>query len=199
MAIAKDSAQVREPYTTFRKCPEEIPQRSANAARSFTAIESQKSFRSMSDYHHTVMLNATPTGEFTKWCYPNDNLGMGNTMADTRRQNLARLIVRDFRGNKSEIARAYDSSNPKPQYFSDLLRPDGGKSFGEKAARKIEEKAGLRTGQLDIPDSPLLHDETKRDKLKDTTHLAVDDLDRDELRETLDAIRRIQARRRRRA
>ena len=118
-------------------------------------------------------------------------------VATIRRQNLARLIERDFSNNRSEIARAYDEKDPKPQYFSDLLRENSRKSFGEKAARKIEEKAGLKAGQLDIPDSPLLHDEHRRDRVKDMLRLAIDDLGRDEMREALAQIRKIQGRRRR--
>jgi hypothetical protein len=152
----------------------------------------------MADYHHTVLGNATPSVEFTVWCIEADNAGM-QQMAAIRRKNLARLIERDFSNNKSEIARAYDENDPKPQYFSDLLRENSGKSFGEKAARKIEEKSGLRPGQLDIPDSPLLHDEAKRDRIKDTLRLAIDDLDREEMREALAQVRKIQDRRRRRA
>jgi hypothetical protein len=120
---------------------------------------------------------------------------MENYVAKTRRQNLERLINRDFGGNKSAIARSYDSENPKPQYFSDLLRADSGKSFGEKAARKIEERTGLKPGQLDIPDSQLLHDESKRSRVKDDLRLAIDDLDRDEIREVLATVRKIQGRR----
>lgn len=131
---------------------------------------------------------------FTGRCKSLDNGAMLDT-AKIRRENLARLIERDFHNNKSEIARAYNEENPKPQYFSDLLSEKSGKSFGEKAARKIEEKTGLRIGQLDIPDSQLLHDESKRDRVADTLRLAIDDLDRDEMREALTAIRKIQGRR----
>lgn len=132
---------------------------------------------------------------FTGRCKGPDNAPMRD-MAKIRRENLARLIERDFDNNRSAIARAYDEDNPKPQYFSDLLREGSGKSFGEKAARKIEEKTGLKAGQLDIPDSPLLHDEARRDRIKDTLRLVIDDLDRDEMREALAAIRKIQGRRR---
>ena len=136
--------------------------------------------------------------EFTGWCKPPDNESMLD-MTKIRRENLARLSERDFHNNKSEIARAYNEQNPKPQYFSDLLSDKSRKSFGEKAARKIEEKAGLRIGQLDVPDSQLLHDESRRDRIADTLRVAIDDLDRDEMREALAAIRKIQGRRLRRA
>jgi hypothetical protein len=152
----------------------------------------------MRDYHHTVSKNATPFMGFTAWCKDADNDSMLD-MAKIRRENLARLIERDFHNNKSEIARAYNEENPKPQYFSDLLSERSGKSFGEKAARKIEEKTGLKAGQLDMPDSPLLHDESRRDRVADALRLAIDDLDRDEMREALAVIRKIQGRRPRRA
>lgn len=150
----------------------------------------------MEQYHHAVIEKATPSGEFTGWCRARKNDAMENTIAGIRRRNLAKLISRDFDGNKSGIARAYDPANPKPQYFSDLIRPDSGKSFGEKAARKIEERTGLLPGQLDIPDSPLMLDESRRSRLRDDIRLGIDDLDRDEQRELLSAIRRIQAKRR---
>lgn len=123
---------------------------------------------------------------------------MQDEIVKVRRQNLRNLIVRDFGGNKSAIAREYNRENPKPSYFSDLVRDASGKSFGEKAARKIEQRIGLLPGQLDIPNSPLLYDESRRSRIKDELRLAIEDLDKDEMREALDAIRRIQGWRSRR-
>lgn len=194
-AMASDSEQGRVPYTTLRKWPKETRQRFARECLSGTVIDFQKVLRSMAHSHHSVIENQSPSREFTNWWQAPDNPDMENSMAETRRRNLARLIERDFGGNKSEIARAYDPDNPKPQYFSDLLRPLGGKSFGEKAARKIEEKTSLKPGQLDIPNSPLIHDESKRSRVKEELRLALDDLDKDEQRELLDTVRKIQARR----
>lgn len=200
IAIASDSVQDRVPYATLRRCPGEEPQRSANAKRSLTLMLFQNSLSPMdADYHHAVIRNATPNGEFTKWCSGRDNEGMQNHMARLRRANLKTLVNRDFGSNASALARAYDPENPKPSYFSDLLRENSGKSFGEKAARKIEERVGLRLGQLDVPDSPLLYDDARRSRLKDELRLALDDLDRDEQREALAFIRKIQSRRRKRA
>jgi hypothetical protein len=193
---ANVSLHGREPYTTLRKCPNEVRQRIANDERSATVIDFQKVRSSMvKGYHHTVIEKATPDGEFTKRRGTHDNLRMDNYIAEIRRRNLTKLINRDFGGNKSAIARAYDPENPKPQYFSDLIRPDSGKSFGEKAARKIEERTGLQMGQLDIPDSLLLHDDSRRSRIKDEIRLAIDDLDKDEQRELLAAIRKLQGRR----
>jgi hypothetical protein len=153
----------------------------------------------MTHYHHTVLEKSTPPVEFTVWCSSADNKGMESQIADIRRHNLTRLISRDFSGNRSEMARAYDSENPKPQYFSDLLRASSGKSFGEKVARKIEERVGLQNGQLDIPNSPLLFDDLRRQKAKTVLRAVIEELTQDEQVEALSAIRKIQARRRRRA
>lgn len=124
---------------------------------------------------------------------------MESSIPDVRRRNLIRLIERDFRGNRSEIARAYDPENPKPQYFSDLLRQSSGKSFGEKVARKIEERVGLRSGQLDIPTSPLLFDDSRQRRAGEELLSAIEDLSHEEKLEALSLIRKIQGRRRRRA
>lgn len=192
--IDRDSAGERKPYAMFRRWPAVVPHRSANPLRSAVGNDFQKVLKSTANYHHTVIENATPNVEFTEWCAAGNNEQMET--AEIRRRNLLRLLERDFGGNKSELARAYDSENPKPQYFSDLLRKDSGKSFGEKAARKIEERTGLLPGQLDIPDSELLQDERKRSRLRDEIRRSLDEFGRDEQREVLDAIRRIQSRNR---
>lgn len=153
----------------------------------------------MTHYHHTVYEKSTPPVEFTIRCKSADNGLMESPIADVRRRNLIRLIERDFRGNQSEIARAYDAGNPKPQYFSDLVRTTSGKSFGEKVARKIEERVGLRSGQLDIPASPLLFDDSRLRRVGEELRSAVDELSQDEKLEALSVIRKIQGRRRRRA
>lgn len=118
-----------------------------------------------------------------------------NEDAETRRRNLKRLIARDFRNNLSAFARAYNPENPNPSYFSDLLADGSEKSFAEKAARKMESAAGLVKGQLDIPDSMLLQDETHRNRTKDELHAGVDELDKDEQRELLEELHKIRARR----
>lgn len=191
---ARDSAQEREPYATLRKCPVVVLHRAAKSSRSATDMLFQNSSRSMPNYHHAVIEKATPNGEFTVRCHGGDNADMEKT-AGIRRRNLQKLIDRDFAGNKSEIARAYAPENPKPQYFSDVLRHGSGKSFGEKVARQIEERLGLLPGQLDQPDSDLLYDERRRNRIKDEIRLALDDLDRDEQRELLSAIHQIRGRR----
>lgn len=196
ISIASDSAHERVRYAMLRRCPEDVPQRSANAARSAKVIDFQKARSVMtSDYHQTVTRKATPNGQFTKWCRPSENCLVTTPIADIRRANLKRLIERDFGNNYSAIARAHNPANPAPNYFSGLLRIGSKKSFGEKAARKIENQVGLKTGQLDIPNSPLEYDDARRSRLKDELRLAIDNLDRDEQREALSAIRQIQAKR----
>lgn len=54
--------------------------------------------------------------------------------------------LRELGLGPAELKRAVGSSY---QYWNDLL--DGKKSFGEKAARKIEEALGMVRGALDIP------------------------------------------------
>lgn len=196
MAIASASEHDRVPYATFRRCPWEVPQRSAKAERSSTLMLFQNSRSSMAQYyHHAVIGNATPFGEFTKWCAAPDNAGMQDEIVKVRRQNLRNLIARDFGGNKSAIAREYDRENPKPSYFSDLVRDTSGKSFGEKAARKIEQRIGLLPGQLDIPNSPLIYEKSRRSRIKEQIFLEVETMNADEERETLAFIRRLRTRR----
>jgi len=196
MQIASDSAQLF-PYATLRRWPAVVPQRFAKASRSSEDIGLRKDFRSIPDYHHMVTEQSTPNGEFTKWCKSADNSGMENSDADTRRANLRKLIDTWYRGNASAIARDYNPENPKPSYFSDLIRPGTTKSFAEKAARKIEDAVGLQRGQMDIPNSPLLRDESRRSRLKDELRMAIDGLDPDGTKEALIFVRNLQARKRR--
>lgn len=148
----------------------------------------------MANYHHTVTENATPFGEFTKWCRAGDNSSVIETK-QIRRANLKRLIDERYRGNQSALARA---CGKRPSYFSDLLNvPD--KSFGERAARKIEAAAGLVAGQLDVPESPLLPDESRRDRVKDEVFAMLDELSREDHLELLPEIRRRWLKRQRKA
>jgi hypothetical protein len=55
------------------------------------------------------------------------------------------------------------STGHKGAYLADLLKPGSDKSFGEKAARKIEDKLGLYSSELDIENSQLRHDPSKQD------------------------------------
>lgn len=190
---ASDSEHDRVPYTTLRRWPKDVLQRAARAFRSETVIDFQKLMRSMAHYHHAVIEKQSPSGDFTRRCRSVDNSGMENPMAPIRRRNLQRLIDRDFGGIQSAIARAYSPENPTPSYFSDLLR--GKKSFAEVAAFNIEERIGLKVGQLSIPDSPLLYDDSRKNSLKDEIQVALEDLSKEEQREALAAIRKIQSKR----
>lgn len=192
--MASASEHGFNPYATLRKWPKETLQRAAKDFRSETVIDFQKLMRVMADHsHRSVIEMQSPSRDFTNRCKPTDNSGMENPMAAVRRRNLAKLLERDFGNNQSAIARVYNPESPKPSYFSDLLR--GEKAFAEKAARGIEDRVGLRLGQLDIQDSPLLYDDSKKNNLRDEIHVAVDDLDNEEQREALAAIRKIQAKR----
>ena len=70
-----------------------------------------------------------------------------------RRANLRRFVDLRMDGNLSALARKYRPDNPRPNFFSDLLR--GAKNFGEKLAFELETCTGLKYGQLSIKDSPL--------------------------------------------
>jgi len=165
-------------------------------------MDSQKDLSSMAHYHHTVICKATPFVEFTKWCASHQNAGMEDPVVKARRQNLKRLIDRDYDGNQSKVARLIQPDRPSQSYINGLLQAvpksedKKPKSFGEKAARKIEHALGLKRGQLDIPNSALIYDESRRDIARDALHSAVDDLDRHEQQEALSFIRQLQARRR---
>jgi hypothetical protein len=72
---------------------------------------------------------------------------------------------------------------------NDLLRVGSTKSFGEKAATRIEEKLGLQAGQLDIKDSPLLMDEKRRDHLDEEIRDQIAGLTKNEKQELADVLR----------
>lgn len=120
----------------------------------------------MTDYHQTVIGNATPFGEFTKWLRPFDNKGMDNADAlalrALRKLNLRRFMNREGL-NQSDLARKYadyrtehegNSKPVKPSFFNDLLR-DENKSFGEKLALALEKALHLKHGELSKKNSPL--------------------------------------------
>lgn len=199
ISIASDSPQGLRPYATLRRWPPVVPQRSANFLRSGGVIDFRNTLSSMSDYHRTVIEKATPSGVFTKWCDTPDNQSMGNPTAPTRRENLKRLLERDFAGNQSRLAREAHPDNPSSSYINDLLRNSGPtklKPFGETAARKIEANIGLKRGQLDIPDSPLTYEAGHGNRVTEELRDAIEDLGHDERLEALALIRRIQSRRR---
>lgn len=195
ISIANDSPQGRQLSATLRRCPALVPHRAAKASRSEGDIVFRKDWRSMPDYHQTVIVNATPFVEFTKWCSLNQDIHMENEAAETRRENLRRLIERDFRDNQSLFARAYAPGNEKPSFINDLVRKGSKKSFGEKTARKIEMAAGLLPGQLSLPNSPLLRDSSRQNQTSEELHNAIENLTEVERRELLAAVLKITSRR----
>lgn len=195
--IANHSAQDRDLYATFFKWPAVVPHRSAKASRSVIDIGSRKVSRSMSEYHHMVNNKATPIREFTNWCLSSHNGRMNKAeRRATRVANTLALIRRDFHGVQAELARKLDLESGS--YLSDLLRAGSKKSFGEDAARSIEEGAGLQHGQLDIKDSPLLRDNTRKLNTKDEIQNELMDLSPGEEIEIAKALAEIKARRKRR-
>ena len=96
----------------------------------------------MTNYHHTVILNATPFGDFTKWCKPKHTAAM--VRQDIRRAALRAAIDQEFEGNVSRFAAAAGKSQSQ---IADML--DGRKPFGEKVARSIEGALGWSAGRLD--------------------------------------------------
>lgn len=148
----------------------------------------------MLNYHHTVTENTTPNGEFTKWCLENQNVVMsGNPSAPIRRSNLNRYVKTFLGGNQSELMRRCSAISQRTSYFNDLLKSEK-KSFGEKAARRIEGALGLLAGQLDILNSPLEHDPNRAKSSKEQLHDIIKDLRPNEERElvvaALDIVRR---------
>lgn len=150
----------------------------------------------MSDYHHKVSNTATPTGEFPRHVVRLDNLAVANLSAihEIRRQNLARLVEARYDNKGARLARALDNV---PAYVNDRLRP-GGRTIGEDAARGIESKVGLISGQLDILNSPLRMDPDRIDRVDEALRSMLDGLSEDEKRDTLDFVNDLVGRRKRR-
>jgi SOS-response transcriptional repressor LexA len=69
---------------------------------------------------------------------------MNKDLVQLRRRNLIKLIQLKTAGNQSDFATMVEKS---ASAISDMIR--GVKSFGEKAARAIEEKAQVESGWLD--------------------------------------------------
>jgi hypothetical protein len=113
-----------------------------------------------------VIEKATPFREFTGQSARRDNPSMDiKELPAIRRANLRRFVDTRMRGNLSELARTYRPDNPRPNFFSDLLR--GKKNFGEKLAFELEGCTGLKYGQLSIMDSPLEMREVRLEQTDD--------------------------------
>lgn len=164
MHIANFSPHLLPHRATLAKCPTDVSQRRARSR--FSAADSllQNFDSSMQPSHHTVLRNATPNGINTVRC---ENARMGaNSTAEIRRANLRNYCKRFCGGSVDDPDALYELkrvTGHKGAYLADLLKPGSDKSFGEKAARKIEEKLGLYIGELDIENSQLRHDPGKRD------------------------------------
>lgn len=91
----------------------------------------------MPPLHQTVLVWSTPHGDIAV-----RQTGM-NPLAETRRKNLRARV-----SQPAELQRVMGGS---PGYWSDLLRVDGQKAFGEKIARRIEVGMGWPDGCLDDP------------------------------------------------
>lgn len=197
-SIAMDNHSAHDlPYTTLRRCPTDVLQRDAKASRSVGDSESQYSLSCMPDYHHKVTVLSTPTGEFTKRCKSPENVGMGNNLAamhEIRRRNFERLCEIRFQANRSKLARKL---GVQASYVNDRIKP-GGRTLGEEAARKIEQKVGLFAGQLDLQDSPLRMDERAIDKVDEEIRDMVDGLSEDEKRDTFEFLSVLIGRRKKR-
>jgi hypothetical protein len=199
MSSASDSPQGRQPYATLLRCPTVVLQRSAKSARSAGDMLVKNSLNSMPNYHHTVIGYATPVGEFTKWCSSADNKRMTREeKAQIRRENLRRFVDRHLDENLSELARLYarhmGKRDPRPNFFSDLLRAE--KGFAETLAEAIEAAVRLKPGQLSIPDSPLEMREPLPKQPSEIIHAELEGLEADEVSEVLALVQEIKGRRR---
>lgn len=94
---------------------------------------------------------STPIGQFTGWCTAAHNRRVAE-LAPVRRRNLRRVIdAEPYVGNATAFANAIQMSPPQ---LANTLTGSGGKSFGEKLARKIERAAKLPPMYLDTEDAP---------------------------------------------
>lgn len=101
------------------------------------------------------------------------NEGMKEDLVNRRREGLAQMVAECTRGNQAAFA---ELVGRKASQISDMLM--GRKSFGEKVARYLEERAGYPDGWLDL-DRPAraLEDDKRAEKgdarfIQDTSQLA---------------------------
>ena len=97
----------------------------------------------MPKYHHTVIPPSTPNGD-SRVARRRRHTITVKELVERRRARLRKWIDIHFPDNDSEFARKI---NKGQSYVSDLLR--GAKSFGEKAARAIEDRAKMPPGYPD--------------------------------------------------
>ena len=143
MCTARSVPHDLSPYITFWRCHLEVLQRPANFSRASPSSEDMNDLRSIRALNHLVQLRVKP-----KWF--NSTLQTSGMAEDAliRLENLKSTGL-----GAAELARKVGSTY---QYWRDLLA--GRKSFGEKAARRIEEKLGFPRGSLDsVEFSPKAH------------------------------------------
>jgi hypothetical protein len=175
-AMAVDSAIRSFVEIALRKYPTVVPQRSAY--ESCPRLSSELRYvRSTSDMPHTLpdsKVVSIPFGD-SLWSRHSQNVRM--SVEDVRRERL-RALIKEFGSQRalSDIC-GYVSDN----YISQLLKP--GKSFADKAARKIEKAAGKPKDWLDGEDDgaptpkvywPFSIDQAMYDRLSPTQKREVD-------------------------
>lgn len=99
------------------------------------------------EYHHTVIGDATPFGEFTDRC-KRGLLGRVD-IQEVRKRRLRRYVDEHYAGNVSAFAQA---TGRQPSFFNDLFSRTRRKAFGEKLARALEKELGLPAYFLDALD-----------------------------------------------
>lgn len=147
-STAVDSAIRSFVERALRRYPSVVSQRSAYDTCSSTGRE-LRYVRSVSDMPHTLPDSKVVSIPFGHSHPPGRSHNARMSEEETRRRRL-QLLLRDFGSQKDlAIACGYVSDN----YISQLLTP--GKSFGPKAARKIERGAGKPKYWLDDESQPV--------------------------------------------
>lgn len=114
----------------------------AKVSRSSALSPDRYALRSMHRYHHTVIQNATPFRDFTGRCKSGDTYIVD--IQEVRRKQLRKWID----GHHDEVVSRFAVAVRKQQsQIADML--DGRKSFGERVARDLEERADMPVGYLD--------------------------------------------------
>lgn len=185
MLMASFSPHLLPQSATLAKCPTVVSHLEAKSRFSSAESGFQKVDSSMQSSHHKVLEFATPNGIPTLRC---ENLPMEQLPTpEIRRVNLRAYCKRHCGGSfedASVLRKLKKATGHGGAYLADLLKPGSDKSFGEKAARKIEDRLGLYKGELDIPGSALRHDPAKQDSprqmladlIQDMPHALVVDL-----------------------
>jgi hypothetical protein len=178
-AIAVDSAIRSFVDKAFRRYPTVVPQRAAYAACSSKSRELRYLRSGCTDSMPPTLPygkeSAIPFGPLP---FRPDSYDDSVSLQDVRRRRL-RLLINQYGSQKHlAIACGYDSDN----YISQLL--SGKKSFGEKAARRIEESTKKPKGWLDSDEDmdsspppiwPFGFDRTLWDRLPASRQRALED------------------------